>query len=42
MKSLFDDLRFGLRALLREPGFTATAVVMLALGIGGAPPSSHW
>src|SRR5262245_27414095 len=28
------DLRFGLRCLLREPGFTATVVVVFALGIG--------
>ena len=32
----FRDLRFGGRLLRRNPGFTFTAVVSLALGIGGA------
>jgi putative ABC transport system permease protein len=34
MENLFLDLRLAFRSLLRTPGFTAAAVITLALGIG--------
>src|SRR5690242_10633847 len=35
LESFFQDARHGLRTMLKKPGFTATAILTLALAIGG-------
>jgi hypothetical protein len=34
MSSVIQNLRYAVRRLLKNPGFTAVAVITLALGVG--------
>ena len=42
MGTLLQDLKYGARTLMRNPGFAAVAVLSLALGIGGNTTVYTW
>ncbi len=42
MSTLLRDLRYGLRTLTRNPGFTAVAVLTIGIGIGASTTIFSW
>jgi predicted permease len=42
LENLLHDIRYGLRMMARNPGFTAVAILTLAVGIGTTATAFNW
>jgi predicted permease len=42
MQTLIEDVRYGLRMFLKNPGFTAIAILTIAIGIGASTTIFSW